>query len=136
MCGVGVGVLLQFAALTDRRMRLGYENIIVDRNEGVGVVTLNRPEVLNALSRDLYREIDEVISEFEADDDVKSNRVHRRGRAGLLGRERTSMRSRGCARCLTRRRIAGSVSGTRGASLPAGNRRSERSTGCATAAPL
>ena len=53
-------------------MRLGYENIIVDRNEGVGVVTLNRPEVLNALSRDLYREIDEVISEFEADDDVKA----------------------------------------------------------------
>ncbi len=51
---------------------MGYENIIVDRNEGVGVVTLNRPEVLNALSRDLYREIDEVISEFEADDDVKA----------------------------------------------------------------
>ncbi len=51
---------------------MSYENIIVERKEGVGVVTLNRPKVLNALSRDLFREIDEVITEFEANDDVRA----------------------------------------------------------------
>ena len=44
-----------------------YENIVVERDEGVGVVTLNRPKVLNALSRALSRELDEAITELEAD---------------------------------------------------------------------
>ena len=51
---------------------MAYENMIVERHEGVGVVTLNRPKVLNALSRGLYREIDEVITEFEADDEISA----------------------------------------------------------------
>ena len=46
---------------------MAYENIIVERDEGVGVVTLNRPTVLNALSRALTRELDEAITELEAD---------------------------------------------------------------------
>jgi enoyl-CoA hydratase/carnithine racemase len=46
---------------------VAYENIIVERDEGVGVVTLNRPTVLNALSRALSRELDEAITELEAD---------------------------------------------------------------------
>lgn len=46
---------------------MAYENIIVERDEGVGVITLNRPTVLNALSRALTRELDEAITELEAD---------------------------------------------------------------------
>ena len=46
---------------------MAYENIIVERVEGVGVVTLNRPTVLNALSRALSRELDDAIAELEAD---------------------------------------------------------------------
>ena len=49
---------------------VAYENIIVERDEGVGVVTLNRPTVLNALSRALSRELDEAITELEADSKI------------------------------------------------------------------
>lgn len=49
-----------------------YETIIVEREEGVAVVTLNRPDVLNALSRALFRELDEAVTELEADDSVRA----------------------------------------------------------------
>ena len=49
-----------------------YENIIVEADEGVGVITLNRPKVLNALSRDLYREVDEAVGQMEADPEVNA----------------------------------------------------------------
>jgi enoyl-CoA hydratase/carnithine racemase len=46
---------------------MGYRSIIVEREDGVGIVTLNRPEVLNALSRDLLRELDAAVGELEED---------------------------------------------------------------------
>ena len=50
---------------------VSYQNIIVERDEGVGTITLARPEVLNALSRDLYSEVDAAVGEMEADPDVR-----------------------------------------------------------------
>ena len=52
----------------------------------IGVVTLNRPEVLNALNLPLVRELDEAITDYEADDSVGAGHHHRRGRAGFLRR--------------------------------------------------
>jgi len=49
-----------------------YENIVLTRDEGVGIIRLNRPKVLNALSKSLYREVDTAIGEFEADDEIKA----------------------------------------------------------------
>ena len=51
---------------------MGYQNIIVEKEEGVGIITLNRPEVLNALSSDLFRERDEALREMEGDPKIKS----------------------------------------------------------------
>ena len=53
------------------RGRVAYENIIVDRDEGVAIITLNRPKVLNALSRALVDELDDAMTELESDDDVR-----------------------------------------------------------------
>jgi enoyl-CoA hydratase/carnithine racemase len=51
---------------------VAYENILVEKVEGgVGVVTLNRPSKLNALSYPLARELDEAVTAFEEDDDVR-----------------------------------------------------------------
>ena len=51
---------------------MSYENILVEQVEGgVGVVTLNRPAVLNALSYNLVRELDAALSDFEQDPDVR-----------------------------------------------------------------
>ena len=49
-----------------------YQNILAETVEGgVGVVTLNRPAVLNALSYDLARELDEALTGFEDDANIR-----------------------------------------------------------------
>lgn len=50
-----------------------YENILVRKVEGgVGIVTLNRPARLNALSYPLTIELDAALTAFEQDDDVRA----------------------------------------------------------------
>ena len=46
---------------------MAYENIIVDTQDQVGIITLNRPQALNALCADLIRELTEALDAFEAD---------------------------------------------------------------------
>lgn len=47
-----------------------YETIIVERRERVGLITLNRPKSLNALSRQLALETLAALKSFDADDQV------------------------------------------------------------------
>jgi len=49
---------------------MAYENIIVDTQDQVGIITLNRPQALNALCADLIQELAEALDVFEADADV------------------------------------------------------------------
>jgi enoyl-CoA hydratase len=46
-------------------------NVLVERADGgVGIITLNRPEVLNALNTALLDEYDEALFAFEQDDEI------------------------------------------------------------------
>jgi len=47
-----------------------YQNIIVETRGKVGVVTLNRPQTLNALSPELMRELAAALDAFESDDKI------------------------------------------------------------------
>ena len=47
-----------------------YETILTEVEDGVGVVTLNRPDVLNAMNRQLSRELHHAVKKFEADETV------------------------------------------------------------------
>ena len=49
-----------------------HEFILTERFDGVAVITLNRPEKLNALSYPLVRELDDALTRYEQDDDVKA----------------------------------------------------------------
>jgi enoyl-CoA hydratase/carnithine racemase len=51
---------------------MAYENILFEQADGVACITLNRPQVLNALSLPLTLELDAAITHCEADDDVKA----------------------------------------------------------------
>jgi enoyl-CoA hydratase/carnithine racemase len=51
---------------------MAYEFILSECQDGVAVITLNRPEKLNALRFGLVRELDEALSRYEADDRVKA----------------------------------------------------------------
>src|SRR5438270_5214168 len=44
--------------------------VLVDRRDGVGILTLNRPEKLNALSSQLVQELEHELSELDADDNI------------------------------------------------------------------
>ena len=49
---------------------MAYETILVDINGAVGVITLNRPDALNALNPELVDEVGAAIAAFEANDEV------------------------------------------------------------------
>ncbi|MCV6611553.1 MAG: enoyl-CoA hydratase-related protein [Amphritea sp.] len=49
---------------------MNFECILSEVNQGVGIITLNRPDVMNALNSTLCREVGEAIDSFEADDSV------------------------------------------------------------------
>jgi enoyl-CoA hydratase/carnithine racemase len=48
------------------------EYTLFEQADGVAVITLNRPEVLNALSMPLMGEVDAALKQCEGDDDVKA----------------------------------------------------------------
>jgi enoyl-CoA hydratase/carnithine racemase len=49
-----------------------FEHIRFEQGDGVAVITLNRPQVLNALSMPLMGEVDDALTECEADDDIRA----------------------------------------------------------------
>ena len=49
---------------------MSYENILVEIRGKVGLITLNRPKALNALSPDLMRELGAALAAFEADENI------------------------------------------------------------------
>ncbi|HEY3908569.1 MAG TPA: enoyl-CoA hydratase/isomerase family protein [Stellaceae bacterium] len=51
---------------------MAYEFILTERFESVALITLNRPDKLNALSFGLARDLDAALSEYETDDAIKA----------------------------------------------------------------
>ena len=51
---------------------MAYEYILSERQGAVALVTLNRPEKLNALSFPLMEELDDALSSYEWDDDIRA----------------------------------------------------------------
>jgi enoyl-CoA hydratase len=46
---------------------MSYETILVDREERVGTITLNRPKALNALNSQVMDEVTTAAAEFDGD---------------------------------------------------------------------
>jgi enoyl-CoA hydratase len=49
---------------------MSYENIVVETKGRVGIIRLNRPQVLNALNAGLRTEVTQAIAAFDADADI------------------------------------------------------------------
>jgi enoyl-CoA hydratase len=49
---------------------MSFENIIVEKREAVGLITLNRPQALNALCNALIAELGQALDDMEADDAI------------------------------------------------------------------
>ncbi|HXW36324.1 MAG TPA: enoyl-CoA hydratase-related protein [Nitrososphaerales archaeon] len=50
---------------------MDYETLVVTTEAPLGIITLNRPEALNALNSKMVTELIHVLSDFEADDSVR-----------------------------------------------------------------
>src|SRR5712671_1216391 len=64
---------------------MSYEHILVDIEDGVGIITLNRPEKLNAMNRRLAGEMHEAVGRLDADDAVGCIVLTGAGRAFSAG---------------------------------------------------
>jgi len=49
---------------------MNYTSILVETRGRVGLITLNRPQVLNALNNQLMREVMDALDTFDKDDDI------------------------------------------------------------------
>lgn len=49
-----------------------FETILLDKQEGVGLITLNRPDALNALNSQLLKELGEALLALDADAEIGS----------------------------------------------------------------
>jgi enoyl-CoA hydratase len=82
-----------------------YEHILVERPAGrVGVVRLNRPRVLNALSSATLREIVTAVGELDADDTIGAILVTGSTRAFAAGADVAEMDGKSAADLLADRR--------------------------------
>ncbi|MDZ7684952.1 MAG: enoyl-CoA hydratase-related protein [Gammaproteobacteria bacterium] len=50
-------------------MELKY--VLTDTRDGIGTITINRPEIMNTISRRVYAELDQAFDTMEADEAVK-----------------------------------------------------------------
>ena len=50
---------------------MSYETVLVEQRDAVTLITLNRPQALNALSSQVLAELTQVFAAFQADDSQK-----------------------------------------------------------------
>jgi enoyl-CoA hydratase len=50
---------------------MGWKNILVEKDQNLAVLTINRPKVLNALNAETVEEIGQAIEQLEADPEVR-----------------------------------------------------------------
>jgi len=73
---------------------MAYENIIAETRGRVGVITLDRPNALNALNSELIAEVTKALDGFEADDGVGCIVVTGSERAFAAGADIKEMQSK------------------------------------------
>lgn len=61
--------------------------ILYDQQDGIVTITMNRPEALNAINRELRQQMTEAIERYDADDNARVAIITGAGRAFCAGRD-------------------------------------------------
>lgn len=64
---------------------MDYETVLVEKKDGIGKITLNRPDVLNAINKKMLAELNQAFTEMNSDDQVKVIIVTGTGKAFSAG---------------------------------------------------
>jgi enoyl-CoA hydratase len=76
-------------------MDMPFQHVLVERRGRVGLVTLNRPQALNALCDALVEELNRVFDDLEADDDIGAIVLTGSDKAFAAGADIKEMKDRG-----------------------------------------
>ena len=69
----------------EAKMKNESSAILWEKKDGVGIITLNRPEKYNAMSRDMLLDLGRILEEAGADDSVKTLVITGTGKAFCTG---------------------------------------------------
>lgn len=61
-----------------------FKTIILEKKNGRATITLNRPQVLNCLSTEMWLEIEEAIDDIRRDSAVKVMVITGKGKVGTI----------------------------------------------------
>ncbi len=73
---------------------MAYQTILFEKREGIGYITLNRPEKLNAISREMLADLRHVLTAIEKDQEVRVVILTGAGRAFSAGFDISSGREK------------------------------------------
>ena len=85
LCLPGQSFVRTVIEAEDEGTRMAYEQILYGVADGVGTVTLNRPEKLNAWTSQMGREVEQALAEAAEDDAVRVVVITGAGRAFCSG---------------------------------------------------
>lgn len=69
-----------------------YNNIKVEKKDGIGTIKINRPDALNALNKDILHELSVAVDELEKDKNVKVAVLTGEGKAFIAGADIKQMK--------------------------------------------
>lgn len=73
---------------------MAYETLLYEVQEGVAILTLNRPDVLNAFNEQMFQELQEALRTVERDEAVRVVIVTGAGRGFCAGQDLAEMQAR------------------------------------------
>ena len=73
---------------------MAYRNLVVDRKDRVGLITLDRPEAMNALSSDLMAELARALDDLETDAGIGAIVLTGSGKAFAAGADIKEMQTK------------------------------------------
>lgn len=68
-----------------------FENLIVKQIDGIAIITINRPQAMNALNSELLAELGQLIKEIELDSDIKVVIITGSGKSFVAGADIAEM---------------------------------------------
>jgi len=73
---------------------MSYETLLLEKNEGIAVLKMNRPKALNALNSELLCELADAVENIAKDDAVKVLIITGEGKAFVAGADITEMKEK------------------------------------------
>lgn len=70
-----------------------FNNLLMEKDGAIAVLTINRPKALNALNSDVLNDLDRAIDMVAADDEVKVVIITGAGKAFVAGADIVAMQS-------------------------------------------